>query len=134
MMRLLAVLVAVVWAAGAHAQTVTISPTATNTVAISIASGTTTLLVAAQPGQRIYVTSVDVIAAGTGNIQFEYGTGATCGGGTTNLTGNYNLVAQVGFTKGTGVGPIWVIPAGNALCAVTNAAVGMAGSISYAQF
>lgn len=117
-----------------YAQTATISPTATSTLAVSISTGTTTLLIGGVSGQRIYVTSADVIAAGTGNIQFEYGTGTTCGGGTTNLTGNYNLIAQTGFTKGAGVGPIWVVPAGNSLCAVTNNAVGMAGSLSYAQF
>ena len=103
-------------------------------IAITISTATTTLLVAGKTGQSIYVTAVDVIAAGTGNIQFVAGTGATCGTGQTNVTGNYNLTAQVGFTKGNGSGVLWVVPSGASLCAVTSQAVGMPGSLAYAQF
>jgi hypothetical protein len=103
-------------------------------IAVTISTATTTKLIDGAAGQSIYITAVDVVAAGTGNIQFIAGTGATCGTGTVNVTGNYNLTAQVGFTKGTGVGALWVIPPGNNLCAVTSGAVGMPGSISYARF
>jgi hypothetical protein len=112
----------------------TIKPTATVSIPITISTATTTRLILGVSGQRIYVTAVDVIAAGTGSIQFVYGTGATCGTGQQNVTGNYALIAQVGFTKGTGVGPVWIIPPGNSLCAVTSANVGYPGSLSYAQF
>jgi len=114
------------------------SALANASVPIAISTATTTQLIAAptgtEPGggsQSIFVTAADVIAAGTGNIQFVYGTGSNCGTNQGNVTGNYNLTAQVGLAKGNGLGPIWVIPAGNALCAVTSAAVGMAGSLSY---
>ena len=103
-------------------------------IPITIGTATTTLLVTGKTSQSIYVTAVDIIAAGTGNIQFIAGTGATCGTGTTNVTGNYNLTAQVGFTKGNGSGVLWVVPSGASLCAVTSAAVGMPGSLAYAQF
>ena len=101
---------------------------------INISTATTTQLVSLIAGKAIYVTGLDVIAAGTGNITFEYGTGTNCGTGTTTLTGAYNLTAQTGLSHGTGLGPILIVPAGNALCAVTSAAVQMSGSFSYAQF
>lgn len=107
---------------------------ADNSVAINISTGTTTTLVALSAGKKIYVTSFDVIAGGTGNITFVYGTGASCGTGTTSLTGAYNLTAQTGIAKGNGLGPVLVIPASNALCAITTASVQMSGGLSYTQF
>lgn len=109
-------------------------PATQKSIAIAISTGTTTRLVALLGNLSIYITAVDVIADGTGHIQFIAGTGATCGSGTVNLTGNYALTAQVGFTKGTGVGALWVVPPGFSLCAVTDSAVNYTGSMSYAQF
>jgi hypothetical protein len=103
-------------------------------VPINISSPTTTQLVAAATGKVIYVTAWDVIAAGSGSITLEYGTGSNCGTGTTALTGAYNLTAQFGIAKGNGLGPVLVVPAGNALCALTSAAAQMSGSVSYTQF
>jgi len=121
-------------ACAALAQQSVFVPATTASIPITISTATTTLLVTGVSGKSIYVTAVDVIAAGTGNIQFIAGTGATCGTGTVNITGNYNLIAQVGFTKATGNGVVWVIPQGFSLCAVTSGAVGMPGSLSYAIF
>ena len=110
-------------------------PSTTASVPISISSATTTLLITGVANRYAYVTAVDVIAAGTGNIQFIAGTGSTCAGGTpVNLSGAYNLTAQVGFTKGNGYGVLWAPPLGYNICAVTSAAVGMYGSLSYAIF
>lgn len=110
-----------------------IQQTATS-VAINISTATTTQLIALSSGKSIYITAWDVLAAGTGNITLEYGTGTNCGTGTTALTGAYNLVAQSGIAKGTGLGAIYVIPASNALCALTSAAAQMSGSVSYSQY
>ena len=107
---------------------------ADKSVAINVSTATTTSLVGLSGTTKIYVTSFDVVAGGTGNITFEYGTGANCGTGTTPLTGAYNLTAQSGLSKGSGLGPVLVIPAGNALCVLTSAAVQMSGSVSYTQF
>jgi hypothetical protein len=101
---------------------------------ISISTATTTQLVALVSGKSIYVTHWDVIAGGPGNIQLEYGTGTNCGTGTTAITGNYNLVAQAGLSVGGGLGSVFIVPAGNALCALTSAAVQMSGLVSYTQF
>lgn len=118
----------------ASAQQSVVVPTTMASVPITITTATTTRLVTGISNKSIYVTAVDVIAAGTGNIQFIAGTGATCGTGTVNITGNYSLIAQVGFTKAAGNGVVWVIPQNLSLCAVTSAAVGMPGSLSYAIF
>ena len=103
-------------------------------VPINISTATTTQLLAATTGKAIYVTAWDVIAAGTGNITLEYGTGSNCGTGTTALTGAYSLAAQFGIAKGNGLGPVLIVPTGNALCALTSAAAQMSGSVSYTQF
>lgn len=107
---------------------------ATNSIPINISTATTTQLVALSGSTSIQVTSYDVLAAGTGNITLEYGTGTNCGTGTTALTGPYNLTAQTGIAKGNGLGPVLVVPSGKALCALTSAGVQMSGSVSYLQF
>lgn len=130
----LAAAILVIGVVMARAQQSVVVPATMASVPITISTATTTRLVVGVTGKSIYVTAVDVVAAGTGNIQFVSGTGATCGTGQTNVSGNYNLIAQSGFSKGTGNGVVWVLPQGDSLCAVTSAAVGMPGSLSYAIF
>jgi hypothetical protein len=101
---------------------------------INLSISTTTQLVAGVSGKAIYITAWDVIAAGTTNFSFEYGTGTNCAVGTTALTGPYGLVAQFGAAKGSGLGPVLVVPTGNALCAVNSATVQVSGSLAYTQF
>ena len=103
-------------------------------VPINISTAATTQLVAGISGKAIYVTAWDMIAAGTTSFTFEYGTGTNCAVGTAALTGPYGLVAQFGATKGGGLGPVLVVPPGNALCAVNSAAVQVSGSLAYTQF
>ena len=100
---------------------------------INISSATTTQLVAAASGKTIYVTAWDVIAAGTTNMTLEYGTGSNCGTGTRRSPAPM-LHGSIGAAPGNGLGPVLVVPAGNALCALTSAAVQMSGSLSYTQF
>lgn len=107
---------------------------ASASVPISIATNTITQIVALSGSTKIYVTSFDFLSAGTANFKFVYGTGTDCGTGTTDLTGLYNLTAQSGVAKGSGQGPILVVPAGKALCVSDNAAVQISGSVSYTQF
>lgn len=99
---------------------------------IAITTATTTELVALTSAKVIYVTAFDVIAAGTGNFKLVYGTGTACATGQGNISGDYNLAAQVGLTKGGG-GPVFIVPIGNALCAITSAAVTISGSLAYVK-
>lgn len=101
---------------------------------IDISTATTTQLVALVSGKKIYVTNYKVVAGGTGNFKFVYGTGSNCGTGTTDLEGANNLTAQSGSSDGSGIGPVLIIPASNALCATTSAAVQMSGHLAYTQF
>jgi hypothetical protein len=134
-MKRLLLLGAFVFAAtAALAQQSVVVPATMASVPIEISTATTTRLVTGVANKRIYVTAVDVIAGGTGAIQFISGTGATCGTGTVNVSGNYAFTAQVGMTKAAGNGAIWVLGLGLSLCAVTSAGVGMPGSLSYAIF
>jgi hypothetical protein len=102
---------------------------------ISISTATTTQLVPALAGARIYVTAWNVVAGGVGTIKLEYGSGPTCGAlAATPLTGAYTLTAYSGVAIGTGLAPLFVLPSGASLCAVTSAAAPMNGSVTYTQF
>ena len=70
---------------------------ADNSVPINVSTATTTQLVPLASGKKIYVTTFNVVAAGTGNIMLDYGTGTNCGTGTTALTGAYSFAAQAGI-------------------------------------
>lgn len=107
---------------------------ADHSAAINISTATTTQLVALSGSTKIYVTAYNFEAAGTDAVTLEYGTGSNCGTGTTILTGAYNLTAQSGISFGSGLGPVLVVPAGNALCALTTAAVQLSGAVAYTQF
>ena len=133
-MRKLALLLALLFAGAAQAQQSVIVPATTASIPITISTATTTRLITGAAGKSIYITSMIVIAGGTGSIQFISGTGTTCATGQANVTGNIALTTQVGFTIGTGNGVVLVLPSGASLCAVTDQAVGMPGSISYAIF
>lgn len=105
-----------------------------SSVAINVSTATTTQLVALASGKSIYVTAWDIVVAAADNVTLEYGTGTNCGTGTTALTGAYNFAANGGIAKGSGLGVLFKVPAGNALCLVTSAATQASGSVSYAQF
>lgn len=123
---------ALVLSPDARAQSVI--PQTQASIPITVSTATTTQLVAAITGKSIYVTSATIVAAGTGNIQFVYGTGTNCATNQGNVTGNFQLTAQTGFATGDGTGIVWVVPQGNALCITTSAAVAMPGVLAYAQF
>lgn len=107
---------------------------ASASAAITMSTATTTEFVALSGSTKIYITSFDFIAAGATNVTLKYGTGTNCGTGTTSLTGAYTLTAQAGIAKGNGLGPVLVVPAGNAFCVTNSAGVVIGGSVSYTQF
>lgn len=96
-------------------------------VVVNVASATTTQLVAISGTTQVYVCGYQLAAvAGTNpSAQFEYGTGASCGTGTTTLTGAMATGVTVSttvpgpvFTAGNDV-TLFKAIAGNALCLVT---------------
>jgi hypothetical protein len=101
---------------------------------INMSTATTTQIVGLTSAKKIFIAAWDVVAAGTGTIKLVYGTGTDCGTGTTDLTPAYSFVANAGIAKGMGFGVIYTVPASNALCVTTSAAVGMQGTVSYTKF
>lgn len=110
-------------------------------VPISIAATAGTVqLVAISGTTAVYVCgfSAQITAGTTPTIQFEYGTGTTCGTGTTTLTGTYAPGAgtapatdPISFSGGY---TIFKAPAGNAFCIVaggTTPSVG--GFVTFVQ-
>lgn len=134
MKRLALAFAFLLWPLWALAQQSVFVPATTASAPITISTATTTRLVLGVNGKQVYVTGALIVAGGTGSIQFIAGTGATCGTGTVNLTGNIALTAQQGFAMGVGNGTFWVAPSGFSVCATTDSNVGMPGSISYAIF
>lgn len=103
-------------------------------IAISVATNSTTQLVALNANKKIYVTAYLLQSAGTASVSFVYGTGTNCGTGTTVLTGTFAMTAQGWLAQGSGLGAILEIPIGNALCIVDSASVQISGHLSYAQY
>jgi hypothetical protein len=109
--------------------------------AINISTATTTLLVTGVSGRQVRIGAIHFIAAGADNVALIEGTGATCGTGTAGMAGGttaasgYNLVANQGYTFGSGVGTvISTVTTGDSVCAVTSAAVQLSGGIEYAIY
>jgi hypothetical protein len=64
--------------------------TTKNSVAVNISSATTTRLVALSTGKVVYVCNLSATVVGTSpTALLEYGTGATCGTGTTSISGTF---------------------------------------------
>lgn len=109
-------------------------------VVINIATATTTNLVAISGTTSIYVCGFAVSFGSTisaDTIQFEYGTGATCGSGTTVLTGAFNtnglLTGQMAY-GGAGQ-TVFKTVAAQGLCAVTTVGTGpsIQGVLTFVQ-
>lgn len=93
------------------------SPGVTKSSAVLNATATAVLL-ANTAGQQIFICSITATGGGTTpSIQFEFGTGATCGTGTTTLSGVMLPTAGQVLPLGYG-GAIYTLPASNDFCAV----------------
>lgn len=104
--------------------------TVKSSVAVSVTSATTTQLVALSAGKSIYVCGATINSVG-GTSTLEYGTGSSCGTGTTTLTGPFAAatVAKIG-----GYGTTVTAPSGNALCIVSGTSTtATAGVVTYVQ-
>jgi len=101
---------------------------------LALPATTTTQIIALSGSTKTYITSAVVLAGGTVNVTFKYGTGSNCGTGTTTLNGPWPLTAQAGFSKGSGLGAVMIVPAGQALCITTDASVSGGVDLTYQQF
>lgn len=109
---------------------------AKSSVAINITSATTTSLVAISGSTSIFVCGFSVTMVGAvETIQFEYGTGATCGTGTTVLTGAFadGTASDIVVSYGGGEMTVFATPSAQRLCAVTTGTVSIQGVLTYVQ-
>lgn len=99
-------------------------------------AGTTasaSVLIAGVPGQRIYVTSVDLVPVPTSVVTFTAGGGSACGTNTASVTGPLVFSAGQVYSKGNGAGAVWVLGLGLNLC-LTISTAAAPGSISFSQY
>ena len=106
---------------------------ADSSAAISLSGAASTQLVAGTASKQIWVTSWNVMSAGTATFTLGYATSGGCASPTA-LTGAYPLTAQAGIATGSGLGSLYTLPAGYDLCGTDSASVQMSGSISYVKY
>lgn len=99
---------------------------------ITAGAAATTQIVALNATQALYVCGYQMSQIATaGTLQWVYGTGVSCGTGTTSLTGAMGVTASQPISYGSG-GTVMKVPIGNALCLTTTGAGGTAaGVVSY---
>jgi hypothetical protein len=113
-----------------------------NSSPINVSTGTTTQIIAISgTAGRTYICSIDLIVSAADNVTLISGSGTNCAsnvaaliGGTTAASG-WNLAANGGLTKGSGLGMILkTTTTNNEVCIVTSATAQLSGSISWTQF
>jgi hypothetical protein len=114
------------------------SGVAKSSVSVSITTATTTQIVAASGTTAIYVCGYNIASnstATTNTFQFEFGTGGTCGAGTTVLSGAMaNGVNAVSFNMSGGA-TLMKTTASQGLCIVSTVGTGpsIAGFVTFVQ-
>ena len=132
MKLLLAVLLSIV-STEAWSQQSVVTPSTTNSIAITGTVATTTVIVTGVASKSVYVTSVALVPVATSVVTFTQGTGAACATGTSSVTGAMTFNAGQVLTLGDGYGAVWALLPGNSLC-ITVGTVAAPGSLSYSQF
>lgn len=95
---------------------------------ITAAAAATTQIIAATANNSIYVCGYQMAQIATaGTVQWLYGTGASCGTGTVNISAPMGMTASLPITYSGGSGYIFKVPIGNALCLTTTGAGGTVG-------
>jgi hypothetical protein len=103
----------------------------TNTIKsqpISITTSGLTQIVAASGSTVITICSLSVLANASTNITIDYGTGASCGTGTTAVSGAYQSAFGIALDSLN-----LALPASQALCLNSSAVVTAGGLVTYVQ-
>jgi hypothetical protein len=109
-------------------------PVATAQALLNDSVSTALQIVALSGSTKIYVTSFSIVASVAENVKFVTGTGSNCATGQTDMTSNMAFSANGGIARGGGMGPVLVVPAGQALCVLASTTGPTAVDVSYAQF
>jgi hypothetical protein len=104
--------------------------------AIAAAAAATTQILALSGSTVIYVCGFSLTGGGAaGTLTWKYGTGSSCGTGTTSISGAYTTAIGQQIGHGGALGYVFKTPAGQALCITMATASAVAnGFLSYAQF
>lgn len=106
-----------------------------NFAKLDMTTATTTEIVALSGSTIVYVCQETIVSNGTSTVTRKYGTGTNCGTGTTSSGAAWDLTAQTGVSRGSGVGYIAKTGAtGQALCYTSSAAVNVHIEIAYSRF
>lgn len=108
--------------------------TCDNSITYDASTNGSTQLVALASGQKIYVCGYSILAAGTVNVELDYGTGTACATGNAKMTPAYQLTAQVGIVDGAPSYRGLATIASNELCLKTNAGVAVQAIVYYTRF
>jgi len=105
-----------------------------NSVIYDASTNGATQLVALSSGKVVYICGYTIFAAGTANVELDYGTGTACATGNNKITPAYQLTAQTGISDQSpyyrGLNAI----ASNELCIKTSAGVAVQAVVYYSQF
>jgi hypothetical protein len=105
-----------------------------NSVAISVAAGGRTELVALTAAKSIYVCSFAVVATTAVTVKFDYGTGVNCATSPVSLTGAMPLGATGTLAMEPGSVPLFKTATANALCINLGGGVQVSGFLTYAIY
>jgi hypothetical protein len=107
--------------------------TCSNSAVIDVTGGATDQLVALSGSTVIRVCSYNVTASASATFTFQYGTGVTCGTGTTALTGVMQIAANASNGMSGMNGSLFRGAAANALCLAATGG-NITGFVTYAQY
>jgi hypothetical protein len=100
----------------------------------SVSASSTSAIVAASGSRRVRVCQATFGASAAGTFRFISGTGASCGTGTSNVTGAIPIALNSIYQAGTGVGMIMQSVAGDAFCIQTASSAAGEGYLTFAQY
>lgn len=113
------------------------NPDLIQSTAVAITSAVSTRVVLSTDTEKKIVIcglNLTLVGAATANtVVVQYGTGATCGTGTTVLSGGFTASTVVGSSTVIPIGPYVSksVPAANSLCLLTTTADAVKGIVSY---
>lgn len=98
---------------------------------ISETTAATNEIVALSGSNLIYVCGYKFVTTLANSLNWKYGTGADCGTGTTSIEGAQPYAANGGAIEEGGGAPIFIVPAGNALCLTSTVGTAHGGRVTY---
>jgi hypothetical protein len=99
---------------------------------ITVTSSGTLQIIAPSVGKTVYVTHINLLNSGGSTLQLIQGTGATCGTGSANVTGQYPA-PTLGFALDyESLAPL-TLTAGKGLCLIVGSAVTGGGQVVFSQ-